>query len=207
MEQPVRLCLKVRHYEVDEYGHVNHANYVHYLETARIEALNAVGLSIKEMRRQGILAVAADYVREVSLACQSWGDARDRDPRPRNSRRAIAVGSGDPRGEQSEGRRDRRSHGRLHDGRGSTGARASGVSRKACDALYARWRCRRGRVGTGAAAGPNRHRPLGVCVPRWRAEGDAPGHSGRRAVTASLGCRQTGAKCKREGDDDGRAND
>ena len=60
MEQPMRLCLKVRHYEVDEYGHVNHANYVHYLETARIEALNAVGLSIKEMRRQGILAVAAD---------------------------------------------------------------------------------------------------------------------------------------------------
>ena len=56
----MRFCLKVRYYEVDEYGHVNHANYVHYLETARIEALEAVGLSLQEMRRQGVIAVAAD---------------------------------------------------------------------------------------------------------------------------------------------------
>lgn len=60
MGQPMRFCLKVRYYEVDEYGHVNHANYVHYLETARIEALEAVGLSLREMRRQGVIAVAAD---------------------------------------------------------------------------------------------------------------------------------------------------
>lgn len=60
MGQPMRFCLKVRHYEVDEYGHVNHANYVHYLETARVEALEAVGLSLREMRRQGVIAVAAD---------------------------------------------------------------------------------------------------------------------------------------------------
>lgn len=60
MAQPRRFTLKVRHYEVDEYGHVNHANYVHYLETARIEALEAVGLSLREMRRQGIIIVAAD---------------------------------------------------------------------------------------------------------------------------------------------------
>jgi acyl-CoA thioester hydrolase/thioesterase-3 len=56
----MRFSLKVRHYEVDEYGHVNHANYVHYLETARVEALEAVGLSLREMRRQGVIAVAAD---------------------------------------------------------------------------------------------------------------------------------------------------
>src|SRR5205807_354776 len=36
--EPARLRLKVRHYEVDLYGHVNHANYVHYLEAARVEA-------------------------------------------------------------------------------------------------------------------------------------------------------------------------
>ena len=57
---PSRLVLKVRHYEVDEYGHVNHANYVHYLETARVEALEAVGLPLREMRRQGYIIVAAD---------------------------------------------------------------------------------------------------------------------------------------------------
>jgi acyl-CoA thioester hydrolase len=44
--EPVRFRLKVRHYEVDGYGHVNHASYVHYLETARVEALEAVGLSL-----------------------------------------------------------------------------------------------------------------------------------------------------------------
>ena len=60
MGEPAQLRLKVRYYEVDEYGHVNHANYVHYLEVARIEALEAVGLPLGEMRRQGYLLVAAD---------------------------------------------------------------------------------------------------------------------------------------------------
>lgn len=60
MGEPARLRLKVRHYEVDSYGHVNHANYVHYLEVARVEALEAVGLSLPEMRRQGVLIVAVD---------------------------------------------------------------------------------------------------------------------------------------------------
>ena len=58
MGEPARLTLKVRHYEVDEYGHVNHANYVHYLEAARVEALAEIGLSLPEMRRQGYLIVA-----------------------------------------------------------------------------------------------------------------------------------------------------
>jgi len=58
--QPVHWRVKVRHYEADGYGHVNHASYVHYLETARIEALEAVGLSLADMRQQGILVVAAE---------------------------------------------------------------------------------------------------------------------------------------------------
>jgi YbgC/YbaW family acyl-CoA thioester hydrolase len=56
----MRFRLKVRHYEVDEYGHVNHAAYVHYLETARIEALEAVGLPLKAMRQDGYIIVAVD---------------------------------------------------------------------------------------------------------------------------------------------------
>ena len=60
MGQALRFRLKVRHYEVDEYGHVNHASYVHYLETARIEALEAVGLPLKAMRRDGYVIVAVD---------------------------------------------------------------------------------------------------------------------------------------------------
>ena len=60
MGQPATFRLKVRHYEVDQYGHVNHAQYVHYLETARIEALEVLGLGLGEMRRLGYLIVAAD---------------------------------------------------------------------------------------------------------------------------------------------------
>ena len=60
MGQPATLQLKVRHYELDPYGHVNHAHYVHYFEAARIEALEAIGLSLPEMRRQGYVIFAVE---------------------------------------------------------------------------------------------------------------------------------------------------
>jgi YbgC/YbaW family acyl-CoA thioester hydrolase len=60
MGKPARCRLKARHYEADAYGHVNHANYVHYLEVARLEALEEIGLPLPEMRRQGYLIVATD---------------------------------------------------------------------------------------------------------------------------------------------------
>ena len=60
MGAPSRSSLKVRHYEADPYGHVNHANYVHYLEAARVEALEEVGLPLEEMRRLGYLIVVTD---------------------------------------------------------------------------------------------------------------------------------------------------
>ena len=58
--EPARIRLKVRHYEIDEYGHVNHAHYVHYFEVGRIEALEGVGLPLAAMREQGYLIVAAE---------------------------------------------------------------------------------------------------------------------------------------------------
>jgi len=91
MGEPARLQLKVRHYEIDQYGHVNHAQYVHYLEVARIEALETLGMSLPDMRRQGYLILAADlsvkylaparsgdtleivtYVREIRGARSIW---------------------------------------------------------------------------------------------------------------------------------------
>ena len=54
MGKPARFQLKVRHYEVDQYGHVNHAQYVHYLEVARIEALDALGLSARGDAQAGL---------------------------------------------------------------------------------------------------------------------------------------------------------
>jgi YbgC/YbaW family acyl-CoA thioester hydrolase len=60
MGEPARCRLKARHYEADAYGHINHANYVHYLEVARREALEAFRIPLHEMRRRGYLIVATD---------------------------------------------------------------------------------------------------------------------------------------------------
>ena len=59
MGTPYVTRLKVRFYEADSYGHVNHANYVRYLETGRVEALEALGIPLDVMRQQGYLLVAA----------------------------------------------------------------------------------------------------------------------------------------------------
>ena len=60
MTAPSTVRIKVRHYEVDAYGHVNHANYVHYFEVGRIEALEAIGLGLPELQRQGYHIVAVE---------------------------------------------------------------------------------------------------------------------------------------------------
>jgi acyl-CoA thioester hydrolase len=90
MGQPHHLRLKVRHYEVDIYGHVNHAHYVHYLETGRIEALDAIGLSIHDMKRQGYLIFAADlFIKYHSPA--RLGDELDILTHIRESRGARSI--------------------------------------------------------------------------------------------------------------------
>jgi acyl-CoA thioester hydrolase len=88
--EPVRFRLKVRHYEVDDYGHVNHANYVHYLEVARVEALEALGLSLAEMRRQGYLIVAAEIAVKFHSPARS-GETLDITTRIREIRGARSV--------------------------------------------------------------------------------------------------------------------
>jgi len=45
--------LRVRSYECDSYGHVNNANYLHYLEVARGEFLDAVGLDYAALTSRG----------------------------------------------------------------------------------------------------------------------------------------------------------
>ena len=106
MGEPALWRLKVRHYEVDSYGHVNHANYAHYFETARIEALEAAGLSLAEMQRQGYLIFAADlsikyrspaqtgetleiitYIRDIRGARSLWVQ----EIREAESRRVVAT--------------------------------------------------------------------------------------------------------------------
>lgn len=57
--EPYKLLFKVRDYECDLQGIVNNANYQHYLEHARHEYIQTLGLSFSELHDQGIDVVVA----------------------------------------------------------------------------------------------------------------------------------------------------
>jgi acyl-CoA thioester hydrolase len=62
-----KCSLTVRSYECDAYGHVNNANYLHYLEFARHAYLSHNGVSISELRESGhglvVARIAIDFRR------------------------------------------------------------------------------------------------------------------------------------------------
>lgn len=66
-----RASTRVRFHECDMYGHVNHATYLQYLETARVLLLRDRALSIQELQRRGInlvvRRVSIEYVRPAFL--------------------------------------------------------------------------------------------------------------------------------------------
>ena len=47
---------KVQYYETDMMGVVHHANYLHWMEEARIEWMNQIGFPYKKMEEEGILS-------------------------------------------------------------------------------------------------------------------------------------------------------
>ncbi len=53
------LEMKVRDYECDLQGIVNHANYLHYLEHTRHEFLDTLNLNIAELHEKGVDPVVA----------------------------------------------------------------------------------------------------------------------------------------------------
>ena len=81
MECMICKCsLKVRSYECDSYGHVNNANYLHYLEYARYEFLRDVGFDYSAMLEAGygiyVARIEIDYkkpaVTDDELLIKSW---------------------------------------------------------------------------------------------------------------------------------------
>jgi len=47
--------VKVRYAETDQMGVVHHGNYAEYLEIARLDWLDALGVSYKSMEREGVM--------------------------------------------------------------------------------------------------------------------------------------------------------
>jgi YbgC/YbaW family acyl-CoA thioester hydrolase len=61
----------VRFNELDTYGHVNHAVYLTYFETARIEVLASIGCGLERLQADGFHLIVVDarlrYVRPATL--------------------------------------------------------------------------------------------------------------------------------------------
>ena len=60
MEKIYCSFLEVRGYELDSFGHVNHAEYVRYLEHARWQVLRTEGIGIPELKKFQIWPVIAE---------------------------------------------------------------------------------------------------------------------------------------------------
>jgi len=60
MSVHARCQIRVRHYECDPLGHVNHAMYIHYFEVGRLAAMAAAGLPFGTILKQGYTVVVVD---------------------------------------------------------------------------------------------------------------------------------------------------
>ncbi|MCD8006342.1 MAG: acyl-CoA thioesterase [Oscillospiraceae bacterium] len=60
---------KARYYETDQMGVVHHANYIHWMEEARIEMMNEMGFGYKAVEENGIVSpvvsLTIDYKNSV----------------------------------------------------------------------------------------------------------------------------------------------
>lgn len=74
MTTPHQTNLRVRFYELDMYGHVNHAVYVHYFETARIELLDSIGFGLDRLAEDDtqlvVIALATRFLGAAMLSDQ-----------------------------------------------------------------------------------------------------------------------------------------
>ncbi len=63
--------MRVRSYEMDAFGHVNHAVYLNYFEEARVRTMEAVGHPLGDILGRGwgvhVVRLEADYRKEARL--------------------------------------------------------------------------------------------------------------------------------------------
>ncbi|MGD8322054.1 MAG: thioesterase family protein [Gemmatimonadota bacterium] len=78
----VETPVEVRSYELDSFGHVNHAVFLNYLEYARFDALRVGGFPHEELMRRGwgvyVVRIEVDYLREAHpgqrLLVRTWAE-------------------------------------------------------------------------------------------------------------------------------------
>ena len=82
-DRPVsRSLVEVRSYELDSFGHANHAVFLNYLEFARFEALRNVGFPYQEIIARGwgvyVVRIEVDYLKEAllgdRLSIHTWAE-------------------------------------------------------------------------------------------------------------------------------------
>ena len=101
--------LRVRSYELDSFGHLNHAVYFNYFEHARFGALEEGGFPLEVLGRQGwgihLVHAEADYRREALLGQEMVVTTHVVDARSSSMTIAhVAHGSGDAEQVFAEGR-------------------------------------------------------------------------------------------------------
>lgn len=57
---PHLTSITVRFADLDPYDHVNHARYLSYFESARVEALDQMGFGMNDMKRDGVQIVLVE---------------------------------------------------------------------------------------------------------------------------------------------------
>ena len=71
---PHRHPVKVRFYELDPYGHLNHSVYVQLFETGRIELLEEAGIPLQVLEEQGyrflVSRIATSFLRPVGAGAE-----------------------------------------------------------------------------------------------------------------------------------------
>ncbi len=81
--RPAEAFVDVRSYELDSFGHVNHAVFLNYLEFARFEALRQGGFPYEVLTARGwgvyVVRVEVDYLKEARLnerlRIRTWADS------------------------------------------------------------------------------------------------------------------------------------
>ncbi len=82
-DRPVSTsAVEVRSYELDSFGHANHAVFLNWLEYGRFEALDRAGFPYHEILARGwgiyVVRLEVDYLREARLGerllVRTWAD-------------------------------------------------------------------------------------------------------------------------------------